>query len=90
MCDGPIHLFLDWYSVHHTEAMKQAAARLGITLHFIPSGLTDEIHPLDRVVLDMLKAQIEHLFRARFHLNPGERRTKQHSMANMITACSLL
>jgi hypothetical protein len=86
----PIHLLLDCYSAHRIDAVKEAAARLGITLHFIPPGLTDEYQPLDRAVFGVVKAQLKCLFHARFHLNPYERRTKQDAVADMVSAWSLL
>jgi hypothetical protein len=36
MAEGRIHLLLDCDAFHRTEALKQAARELGITLHFIP------------------------------------------------------
>jgi hypothetical protein len=87
---GPIHLLLDCYSAHRTDAVKEAAVRLGITLRFVPPGLTDKFQPLDRAVFGVLKAQAKRLFHARFHLNAYERRTKQDAVANMVNAWSLL
>jgi hypothetical protein len=57
MAEGPVHLLLDCYSANCTETMKQVAAKLGITLHFIPPSLTDEFQPLDRAVFGVLNAQ---------------------------------
>jgi hypothetical protein len=70
--------------------VKDAAARLGITLHFIPPGLTDEFQPLDRAVFGVLETQAKRLFHARFHLNPYERKRKQDSVADMACAWPLL
>jgi hypothetical protein len=75
MGETPTQLLLDCYSAHGSEPVKQAAAKLGISLHFIPPGLTDEFQPFDRVVFAVLKAQAKHFFHARFHLNPRQRRT---------------
>jgi hypothetical protein len=86
----PIHLLLDCYSAHRTEAVKQAAAKLGIIPHFISLCLSDEFHALDRVVFGVLKAQAKRFFRVRFRLNPRERRAKQHIVADMATAWLLL
>jgi phosphate starvation-inducible protein PhoH len=52
--------------------VKQAAVKLGITLHFIPPDLTDEFQPLNRTVFGVLKVLARPLFGARFHLNPQE------------------
>jgi hypothetical protein len=87
---GPIHLVLDCYSAHRTDAVKEAAARLGIPRHFIPPGLTDEFQPLDLAVFGVLKAQAKRLFHARFHLNPDERKKKQDSVGDMVSAWPLL
>jgi hypothetical protein len=90
MVGGAIQLFLDYYSAHRTEAVKQAAVKHGITLHFISPGLTDKFQRLDRAVFGVLKAQAKHFFRARFHLNLGKQGTKQHAVADLIIVWSLL
>jgi hypothetical protein len=52
---GPVDLLFDCYSAHRTDAVKEAAARLGIARHFIPAGLTDEFQRLDRPSLEFSK-----------------------------------
>jgi hypothetical protein len=90
MGDGPIHLLLDSYSAHRTIPVKATAISLGITLHFIPPGLTDELQPLDRTLFGVLKSQAKRLFHERFRSNPPARRTKKDGVADMITAWGLL
>jgi hypothetical protein len=46
--------------------VKQAAAKLGITVQFIPLDLTDEYRLLYRAAFGVLKAQANHLFYACF------------------------
>jgi hypothetical protein len=86
MVDRLIHLLFGYYSAHRSETVKQAAAKLGITLHFIPQDLADEFQPLDRVDFGVLKVQAKRPFHSRFHLNPRERRTKSDAGADIITA----
>jgi transposase len=40
---APIHLILDLYSVHRCEPSRACVVELGIVLHFIPAGWTDEL-----------------------------------------------
>jgi hypothetical protein len=53
-----IHLLIDIYPIYIQEAAKQLAAELGIILHFIPAGLTDQFQPLDRRVFGCLKSSV--------------------------------
>jgi folate-dependent tRNA-U54 methylase TrmFO/GidA len=62
--------------------VEQAAAKMGITIHFISSDPIDEFQPLNRAMFGVLKAQAKRLF----HLNSRERRTKQYVVADIITA----
>jgi hypothetical protein len=59
---APIHLILDLYSVHRCEASRACAIELGIVLHFIPAGWTDELQLLDRYVFGVLKSICRKLF----------------------------
>jgi hypothetical protein len=90
MGEGSIHLMLDSYSAHRTSAVKESADRLGITLRYIPPGLTDEFRSLDRVVFNVLKARAKRLFHERFRINTFGRRTKQEAVQDMVTARTLL
>jgi hypothetical protein len=69
---------------------KATAARVGVTSHYVPPGLTDEFQPLDRTVFGVLKAQAKRSFHTRFHANPYGRGAKQEIVAEMITAKSVL
>jgi hypothetical protein len=60
--DQPIHLLLDCYSVHRANEIRPLAAELGIELHYIPAGWTDELQPLDRYVFGAMKAMCRRLF----------------------------
>jgi hypothetical protein len=70
--------------------VKGVAVRLGLTLQYIPLGVTDEFQPLDRVAFGILKAQVKRLFHARFHANPYGRQKKQEAVEDVITAWSVL
>jgi DNA-binding phage protein len=62
--DGePIWLMLDSHSVHQQEAMKQYASDLRIHLFFIAPGLIDEMNPLHRCVLGVVKAHGRRMYR---------------------------
>jgi hypothetical protein len=67
----PIHLVLDMYSVHRSEKSRAVARELGIQLHFIPPGWTDELQPLDRYVFRALKSVCRRLFHRHHHLSDG-------------------
>ena len=58
-----IHDILDLYKAHNNDEIKEAAATLGITLHFIPAGFTDKFQPLDAMIFAIIKAYIRHMFR---------------------------
>jgi hypothetical protein len=61
--DGaPSHLIMDLCSVHRFQESRKCAADLGVLLHFIPAGWTDEFQPLDRSVFGALKAMCRTLF----------------------------
>jgi hypothetical protein len=72
----PIHLVLDMYSVHRAEKSRVVARELGIELHFIPPGWTDELQPLDRYVFGALKSVCRRLFH-RHHLLSDDGRTRK-------------
>jgi transposase len=74
--DGaPIHLILDCYSVHRSGETRRFAAELGIILHFIPPGWTDELQPLDRYIFGALKSICRRLFQ-RFCIGSAEERIR--------------
>jgi hypothetical protein len=77
----PIAFMLDSYAAHRTEI---PAAELGIGLHFIPPGLTDELQPLDISVFVVIKADARKLFHDRTSENPFLRRSKQDAVADLI------
>jgi hypothetical protein len=60
--EDPIHLALDCYSVHRSQEIRDDAIGLGIELHFIPAGWTDELQPLDRDIFGALKSISRRLF----------------------------
>jgi transposase len=86
MGEGLIHLSLDSYSASQMNAIRETAASLGITLYFIPPGLTDEFQPLDWIVFRVLKSHAKRLFHERFRANPYQRRTKMDAVVHMLTA----
>jgi hypothetical protein len=84
MGPGELHLILDCYTAHRTEVIKRQAADQGITLHFVPPGLTDEFQPLDRKVFGVLKANARALFHTRMVNDPFANRTKIDAVQDMI------
>jgi hypothetical protein len=50
------HLLLECYSAHGTMAVKALAVQLGIILHFIPTGVIDQVQPLDPFIFGALKS----------------------------------
>jgi hypothetical protein len=62
---GPesIHLILDCYSVHRGRQIRDFAEELGITVLFIPAGMTDALQPLDRAVVGAMNATARRLYR---------------------------
>jgi hypothetical protein len=87
---GLVHPLLDVYSAYRTNAVRETAASLGITLHFISPSLTDEFQPLDRTVFGALKSHAKRLFHGRFRANPYQRRTETDAVADVLTALGLL
>jgi hypothetical protein len=86
MGEGPIHLILDCYTAHRTDNVKACAEALGINLHFIPAGMTDELQPLDRNVFAVLKATAKRLFHERCMMGPMLKRTKADACEDLIAA----
>jgi hypothetical protein len=80
------HLLLDCYSAHRTQNIKDTATRLNITLLFIPPGMTDVYHPLDRRALEVLKASAKRLFRRHVDRNPAMRRSKSDAVQDLVAA----
>ena len=74
--DRTIHLILDLYAVHRTEASKLMAQGCGIELHFIPESFTDQLQPLDRRCFGALKATARRVFREHFCSNIFRRNQK--------------
>jgi hypothetical protein len=82
----PFHLLLDLYSTHRTNHIKQLAVQLGITLHFIPPGMTDQFQPLDRKVFGELKAIARRLFHEGLMNNPNKIRDKASAVQDLLCA----
>ena len=80
----PIHLILDLYAAHRTDAVKQRAEELGITLYFIPPGCTDLVQPLDVKVFGALKATARKLFRERYNGISSPKMTSKDAVQNLI------
>ena len=80
----PIHLILDLYAAHRTDAVKQRAEELGITLYFIPPGCTDLVQPLDVKVFGALKATARKLFRERYNGISSPKMTSRDAVQNLI------
>jgi hypothetical protein len=68
--EEPIHLIMDFYSLHRAHETRGFAATFGIILNFIPPGCTDELHPLDGNVFEALKSMCRRAFSA-FVLTSG-------------------
>jgi hypothetical protein len=71
-----IHLILDGYATHRCDDVLAMADELGIVLHFIPSGLTDLLQPLDRSVFGALKAEYRAIYRMDMSQREDRRMTK--------------
>ena len=84
--DEPLELILDLHSSHRTSAVKTLAENLGIRLHYVPPGATDELQPLDRRVFGALKATARRLFRERSY----ETRNKREACQDLRKAWELL
>jgi hypothetical protein len=69
-----------------TNDVKQLAAELNIELLDIPSGATDKLQPLDRMVFGALKSEAWRLFRRHAPRNPKLKRHKQDAVREMIEA----
>lgn len=58
-----IHVILDLYKAHNNEEIKEAAAALGIIIHFIPSGFINMFQPLDSMIFAIIKTYIRQMVR---------------------------
>ena len=81
-----IDLLLDLHTSHHTQAVKEAADRLNITLHFIPAGCTDELQPCDRRIFGALKGTARTYFRLQMKEVGAGKLRKIHAVACMCRA----
>ena len=70
-----IHLVLDVYVAHRTEAVKAGAAAHNIKLYDIPAGHTDSLQPLDIKVFAALKAKARGYWYRHCSLNPRMKHT---------------
>ena len=93
-------LLLDCAPVHTTQRVVAAAARAGFLLHFVPTLMTSELHPLDVYVFAQFKKVFRDYYEElamasatgevsqkksdRFHVQSRDDRVEQRSMA----ACS--
>jgi hypothetical protein len=82
----PIHLILDSSSVRRSRETKIYAQELNIELHFIPPGWTDELQPLDRYVLGVMKSMRRRLFQRFFQHSDDERVKTQDAVHFLIQA----
>ena len=81
-----IHVILDVYAAHRTEAVKEAAETLNIKLYFIPPGCTDLVQPLDVKVFGALKSTARRLFRERYSGTRAPKVTSKDAVQNLIKA----
>jgi hypothetical protein len=72
-----LHLVLDVYKVHTTQAVKDLAEELNIELHYIPPGMTDACQPLDRAIFGVLKAKAKKAFREQFYQKSSIKMSKR-------------
>jgi hypothetical protein len=79
-----ISLLIDIYVAHIQEQAKHLAAELGIILHFIPAGLTDQFQPLDRRVFGRLKSSVRSWFMRRPRDQRREKATKPEAVEVLI------
>ena len=73
-------------AAHRTDAVKQRAEELGITLYFIPPGCTDLVQPLDVKVFGALKSTARKLFRERYNGVSSPKVTSRDAVQNLIRA----
>jgi hypothetical protein len=81
-----IHLRPDAYSVHRSESSRALAEDLGIELHFIPRGWTDQLQPLDRYVFGALKAACRRLFHRHCQVHQDGKTGKADAIRLLIEA----
>jgi hypothetical protein len=87
---APIHLILTIYSVHCCEASRTCAVELGIVLHFIPAGWTDELQLLDRYAFGVLKSICRGVFACYCMAAENTIVCKADAARFLIEACGLL
>jgi hypothetical protein len=83
---APIHLLLDIYPVHVQATARALAESLNITLHFIPSGMTDQYQPLDRRVFGCLKSSARKCFMRRA-FQERTRRVEKKDAVRILIQC---
>ena len=79
-----IHIILDLFKAHITDAVSDAAKELNIKLYLIPAGMTDELQPLDKKIFGPMKTFSRKLFRMRYNDNPTIRRSKLDACQDMV------
>ena len=80
-----IHLILDVYAAHRTDAVKERAAGLNIKLYYVPAGRTDSLQPLDIKVFGALKAKARGYWYKHYSLNPRMKHTKRSAVKTLVT-----
>jgi len=80
MNEESFHLLLDCVSAHRTMDVKALAVQLGITLHYIPAGGTDQFQPLDLLIFGALKSTPGALFLQRIRDRPRDKVTKPEAV----------
>jgi hypothetical protein len=58
----PIHLLLDHFSVHWTEAVQERLQALGVTCHKVPAGCTGLVQPIDVGIGKPFKDRVRELW----------------------------
>ena len=81
-----IHVILDVFRVHISDAVKETALNLNIKFYLIPAGKTDELQPLDVKIFGPLKRFAAMLFRKRWKNDPEQTRTKKDACQDMVRA----
>jgi hypothetical protein len=74
-------LVWDVFAAHRTQAVKDYAASLNITLKYIPAGQRGSLQPLDRRIFGEVKSRFGKLFHDRI-MRSGSQCCRSHGLSH--------
>jgi hypothetical protein len=81
-----IFMFCDMQASHLIRRVKSVEVKLNVKLLYVPGGAIDQFHPLDKMIVWILKSESRRLFCHRTSDDTELKRSKPDAITNMIEA----